>query len=138
MDTLVGMKKKQLPMYKAIYRRTIPTFITILGGPPCEVYFSDNFLCRSDIVRLRIHEMNHLLQNRIHASLEDDGWVGKPGVKRQLCWFRMGFYKASQKIMEEEIRHLIHAFIYAEMPSLCTNVSILYMDRMKIDSINIK
>lgn len=40
------------------------------------------------------------------------------------------------KNMEEEI--VIHVVIYVEMSYLCTNVSILYMDRMKIDSINIK
>ena len=40
------------------------------------------------------------------------------------------------KNMEEEI--IIHVNIYVEMSSLCTKVSILYMDKMKIDSINIK
>lgn len=65
-------------------------------------------------------------------------WVGwQTGGETTIVLVQDGFLQGKpNKNMEEEI--IIHVNIYVEMSSLCTKVSILYMDKMKIDSINIK
>lgn len=102
---------------------------------PCEIPV-DNFICRSDIVRLRVHEMNHLLQNRIHAGLEDDGWVGETTIVLVPDGFLVFRRRAN---MEEEIIFLNickNACGYHLFGLICQYF--VYMDKMKTDSINIK